>query len=113
MVYNAAFYQTTKNNSYLWNDLKKVPKDGTVITQNHIAYIFAHQGAYLFPDHMYYINRVNQTYIVVDFRDGQNPNNYFPLGEENMRNMIKQLVDQGKYKEYYHEGSFYIYKKVH
>jgi uncharacterized membrane protein len=120
LVTNPAFYQTTKDNAFEWEFVKKIPRDGTIMTQNHLAYIFAHQGAYLMPDKYHYFDEyhvehftpVKQEYIAVDLREGQNPNNYFPLGEGGTKEMIQDLVAKKQYKIIYHKDAEYILKKV-
>ena len=114
LVFNKAFYQTTRDNAFLWDDLvNKTPKDGSVMTQNHLAYIYTHQTSYILPTpkHINQIDIFKPKYIVLDFREGQNPNNYFPLTKEQTMEVMSVLLLTKEYKVIYEKGTMYILKR--
>lgn len=112
------FYQTTKNNKFLWNLVKHTPRDGSIMTQNHLAYIYAHNDVYLLPNEVNMIatlktlQAINPKYIVYDLRQGQNPNNYFPISERKTKDITTSVVALKLYKIFYNEGSMYILKRI-
>src|SRR3990167_6584746 len=111
LVFNPGFYQTTVNNEFLWKFVDKVPKTGSIMTQNHLGYAFSHQPVYLFPSKTWHFPSINTDYIVVDLRLGQNANNYFPIGEELLRELIPDLIKSNRYDIFYSNGTQYILKK--
>ncbi|MEO6509037.1 MAG: DUF2079 domain-containing protein, partial [Patescibacteria group bacterium] len=113
LVFNPAFYQTTRDNAFEWELVKNVPKDGTVMTQNHLSYMFTHQGSFLFPspNKLNDLIKINPMYIVVDFRDGQNPNDFFPLDKDQTKKLVDDLVAKEIYSVYFQKGTMFIYKK--
>lgn len=111
LVFNKAFYQTTTNNSFLWKLVKKTPQDGSVMTQNHLEYIFAHQGVFPLTSDSKLLKKEDPKYIVVDLRQGQNPNNYFPIDEAQTKELIQTLLEKKVYSIYFQEGTMYILKK--
>ena len=54
---------------------------------------------------------VNPDVIALDFRPGQNPNNYWPMHESNMKELAKTLLNDEKYTVIYEEPHRYIFVK--
>ncbi len=105
LAYNKAFYYHTKNFSYLEELLAKIPKNSTVMTQNVLASRFTHQKVYLLS--MNY-TKFRPEYIIIDFRQGQNPNNFF--GTSNVYNIYLALLNDPTYIVYYQQGEQVIFK---
>lgn len=106
------FYKGTTNNVFLWNVINKTPTDGSIMTMNHFGYIFSKQKTYLFNKDMCSVRRMEPDYIVFDIRDQQNPNYFFPVGEEEFRKLTKIFLERKhEYDVYYNQGDQYILKK--
>lgn len=106
------FYKGTSNNAFMWQLIKHVPTDGSIMTMNHLGYIFARQKAVLFNKDMCTVRRIQPDYIVFDLREGQNPNNYFPVGQADFANLTKTLLARPhEYAITYQQGDQYILKR--
>lgn len=110
MVFNPAFYRTTRDTHFLWNFINKVPPKGTIMTQNHLALVFAPRGVRMIEGFATK-NYDNADYIVADLRKDQDPNDYFPTNERETRATLSALVRMGIYKTYYEKDSLLILKK--
>lgn len=109
LAYNPAFYKHTNDFRFLNELVSKIPKKTSVMTQNNIASHFSHQEVYFLR--MNY-KKFNPDYIVIDAREGQNPNNFF--GERNF-DLDKFLVKISKdkcYKPIYKTKYQFLFKKV-
>lgn len=105
LIYNTAFYNHTKNFSYLNQLIARVPKKSTVMTQNVLASRFTHQKVWLLS--MNY-KKFRPEYILIDFRQGQNPNNFF--GTPNAYEIYLALLNDPTYAIYYQQGEQVIFK---
>lgn len=76
LAYNPAFYAHSKNFAFLDRLIAQVPNDATVMAQNNLATRFSHQTVYLLRKNYW---DYNPDYIVIDAREGQNPNNFFGI----------------------------------
>jgi uncharacterized membrane protein len=94
LSYNKAFYAHSKDFAFLDALVAKVPKNASVMTQNNLAVRFTHQTVYL-PDMNY--QQVNPDYIVLDLRDGQNPNDFFGSHAKSIEQFVGKLISDPKY----------------
>jgi hypothetical protein len=53
--------------------------------------------------------KIPANYIVMDMREGQNPNNF--LGIKDERKLFSSLLNDKRYSLFFHKGSSYIFKK--
>lgn len=111
LVFNKDFFQVTNNNKFLWELVEKTPRGSKIMTQNHLGFMFAHDDVYLLTKDYGFLSSITPKYIVVDLRDGQNPNNFFPLTQEETSNLVKGLVDKNIYKVYWQKNSLIILEK--
>ncbi len=111
LVFNRDFYQVTKNNAFLWELVEKTPRDGRIMTQNHLAYAFSHDDVYLFPTYLHELRQINPKYIVYDIREGQNPNNHFPISSGLIEEFANTLIKSGEYQVYFQKNTMNILKK--
>jgi uncharacterized membrane protein len=102
---NAAFYQQTKDFAFLDKMIKQIPPQASVMTQNNLATRFTHQDVRLLTSE-YPIAKPQ--YIVIDLRQGQNPNNYFGSGD--IEKIYKQLVNDANYTLIYQTKEQFIFK---
>ncbi len=114
LSYNPAFYRHTKDFIFLDKLISAVPKTGTVMTQNNLAVRFTHQNIYLFRDKCktckdYSYVSVKPKYIVLDARNGQNPNDFYGSGD--LTKILKAILIDKNYKIVYHRGEQYIFER--
>lgn len=106
MAINPALYQHTKEFGFLDNLVSRIPKDASIMTQNNLGVRFAHQEfIYLRQDYESYAPE----YVLLDNRDGQNPNNF--LLSPDIPSLINKLQRDSNYDLIYHEGDQYIFKR--
>lgn len=115
LSYNSTFYAHSNDFAFLNTLVDSVPKKGSVMTQNNLAVRFTHRDIYLLRDkcdiclqNPYEIIKPN--YIVIDARDGQNPNDYY--GVTNIKKIVETLSQDKKYIITYHKGDQYIFKRL-
>lgn len=108
LSYNKAFYENTKNFSFLESLVSKVPKNTTVMAQNNLAVRFTHHKEVwlLRNDYEFY----KPDYVVIDVRDGQNPNDF--MGGANIFEFLKTIKDDKKYKSIYETEKQYLFERV-
>ncbi len=106
LAYNKEFYRHTKDFGFLDKLIKHVPEKGSVAAQNNLTPPFFHRTVYILRDNY---TLYNPDYIVIDARDGQNPNNY--LGIKDIKLLVNKIQKDKKYKNIYHDGDQYIFKK--
>jgi uncharacterized membrane protein len=106
LSYNRAFYQHTKNFSFLTDLISNVPMRATVMTMNNIA-------PHMIHTHKVYLLRAVYDdflpeYFVLDLRDGQNFNNFFGA---NIDALLLTLPNDERYEIFYKSGDQIIYKR--
>ncbi len=113
LAYNPAFYAHTKNFAFLDTLIAQVPKDATVMAQNNLATRFAHQPVSLLRKNYW---DYAPDYIVIDARDGQNPNNFFGIkdyrGIEDVDAIIHTLQADPNYQTVYQTDKQFVFKRV-
>lgn len=103
---NPAFFTHTKDFKFLDQIIEKVPKDAYIMTQNNLATRFTHQEVRLVSAS--YADS-NPDFILLDVRDGQNPNNYF--GSGNIDEILLKLKEDNKYVIVYETQDQYLFKR--
>ena len=104
--YNPAFYAHTQDFAYLNEFLAKVPTGKTIMTQNNLAVRFTDRKVKLLRQNY---EDYQPELIVLDLRDGQNPNNLMGAGD--VANILMRLEQDPHYEVLYHEGQQYIFQK--
>ena len=112
LAYNRAFYAHTKNFAFLDKLVLQVPKGATVMAQNNLATRFTRQTVYLlrknYPDY-------RPDYIVIDARDGQNPNNFFGIKDYqcigDVEAIIATLQSDPLYETAYKTQKQFVFRK--
>lgn len=105
------FYANTKRQKFLNDFIRMVPTDGTVMTQNHLTLRFIHNHDQVFLLRTQYW-LYQPKYIVIELRSGQNPNNYWPMNEEAVKEMVEYLKHDKNYQLIYKLNEQYIFKKI-
>ena len=106
LVYNKAFYDHTKQFTFLDIMVKMVPPNATVSTHNNLASRFTHQRVWLLKDN-YEIHKPE--YIVIDNRQGQNPNNFTGTGD--LDQILKKVLDDPNYQAIYRTKEQYVFNR--
>lgn len=106
LAYNKAFYEHTKDFQFLDDLTGRIPKDASVMTQNNLAVRFTHQTIWLLRDEYW---DYKADYIVVDARNGQNPNNFF--GVLHFQKTIENLKKDENYFLSYQTKEQFVFKR--
>jgi len=113
MFFNPAFYQVTNNNSFLWELVQNTPSTGSVMAQNHLGLpVSNREWTYMLAQNYEELVEKDPDYLVFDIREGQNPNNYFPAGEEKWLSIVEQALDERRYTPRYQKDTLYILEKT-
>ncbi len=106
LAYNPAFYAHTQNFRYLDELVARVPAGKSVMTQNNLAPRFTDR-------HVKLLRANYQDYqpeiIVLDLRDGQNPNNF--MGVPDIQEVLQRIQVDPAYTVLYQEGQRYIFAR--
>lgn len=105
LAFNRAFYTHTNNFGFLRELIQAVPPKGTVMAQNNLAANFTHRQVWILRNE--YLQH-KPDYIVMDLREGQNPNNF--LGVRDLSSLFTALSQDQDYIVFYHHGDQYIFQ---
>lgn len=106
LVLNKVFFAHTSTFEYLDQLVNKIPENESVAAQNNLAVRFIKQHSYILRDEYWMIPA---NYVVLDMRDGQNPNNF--LGMKDEKKVLDSLLKDKRYTLFFHKGNSYIFKK--
>lgn len=112
LIFNPAFYQNSHNNQFLFNFISHVPKDGSIMTQNHLGLMFSDREVMKMVNDFEMVLYYAPDYLVYDLRSEQNPNNFFPIDQLKLQQTTEKLISLNKYEVYYHHNDQYILKKI-
>lgn len=106
LSYNPAFYKHTGDFDFLNSLVDKVPSNASVMAQNNLAVKYAHQKVWVLrPNYRDY----KPDYIVMDVREGQNPNNFFANGDP--YSTLERLKRDTLYDLIYRTDEQYLFKR--
>lgn len=108
LAYNPAFYQHTKDFKFLNDLVNKIPPGASVMTQNNIAPHFTRTNLFMLEETY---GKTRPDYIVIDFREGQNMNNFFPIGDQRTKKMINALERESLYRSLFNNGQQFIFQR--
>ncbi len=114
LSYNPQFYVHSKDFVFLNTLVAHVPANATVMAQNNLAIRFDHQQVWVMesdpvkfvPD--FYVTKKPQ-YIVLDVRDGQNPNDWFLI--KDVQSLLIQIQQDPQYIVIYHTKDQFVFKR--
>ena len=106
LSYNKAFYTHTKNFLFLDKLVKSIPREASIMTQNNLAPHFTHQKVWLLRENY---EVYTPDYIMIDIREGQNPNNFY--GTDNINNIFSSLMVDTKYEIMHRSAGQYIFRR--
>ncbi len=110
LVYNPEFYRITTNMKFMDDFVAKIPTTGKLMIQNNLAVRFTHNNLYLLLG-MDHLRSVNPDVVAMDYRPGQNPNNYWPVSDADMASISAQLLADPRYRVIYADDYRYIFQK--
>ncbi len=104
---NGAFYAHTKDFGFLDTLVSQVPPGASVMTQNNLAVRFIHTNkTWLLRDGY---DDIKPDYIVLDLREGQNPNNFF--GVKDLTKLVMFLNRDTHFTKIYATQKQFVYKR--
>lgn len=113
LVFIPDFYKITTDNSSVWEFIQHVPKDGKIVTQNHLGLPLSDRDVYQFPQTIEGLIKLNPDYIIYDNGEDQSPANYIPLQpKEKFFAMMDEIYKTGRYRVYFNQNHLYILKRV-
>lgn len=110
LAFNSTFYKDTGNFNFLNKMVALVPKNASVMTQNNLATRFTHQNIQLLNED-YFIAKPD--YILIDMREGQNPNDYFATanGIQELQTIAQQILHDKTYTAIYKTDKQFVFKR--
>ncbi|HSA83293.1 MAG TPA: DUF2079 domain-containing protein [Patescibacteria group bacterium] len=106
LAVHPVFYEHTKDFAFLDSLIARIPKDSSIMTQNNLGVRFTHQE-FIFLRQNY--EPYAPDYVLLDVREGQNPNNF--LFGPDIPELITKLQRDSNYDLIYHQGEQYIFKR--
>ncbi|HBB76357.1 MAG: hypothetical protein A2186_03115 [Candidatus Levybacteria bacterium RIFOXYA1_FULL_41_10] len=109
LAYNSAFYSQTQNIKYIGDFLKKLPRNGLIMTQNDLGVMFSHEDLMLLDKN--YTDR-KPNHIILNLTPGQNPNNFFPLSQSDALELKKILLYDKNYRLTKFGDELYLFTRI-
>lgn len=110
LAYHPEFYKNTPRQKFLNDFVARVPKKGSVMTQNHLSPRFTHRDkrVFLLKD-KYWLYQPDL--VVIELREGQNPNNFWPSHRWVYEEIVDNLKVNESYKLIYEQNEQYLFEK--
>lgn len=108
LVYNFEFYRHTGRQKFMDDFIAVIPKKGKIMAPNNIAVRLTHYDVIL-PRGNY--EDYDPEVIVIDLREGQNANNFWPLSEPIVKDLKNKLSRDKNYKDIYNDPNRSIFVK--
>ena len=110
LLINPEFYRITKKMQFMDDFIRRIPHGGKIMVQNNMAVRFTHEDYYLLST-VKYLDRVKPDVVAIDFRPGQNLNNFWPATDMEVKKMFAYLENSPQYFAAYKEDKRRIYLK--
>lgn len=110
LIYNRDFFKITENMLFMDEFVNKIPKKGKIMLQNNLAVRFTHEDLYLLLSEKHFME-VDPDVVALDFRPGQNINNFWPMDEEKMKSLAQELSSDKRYEAIYKDDRRFIFVK--
>ncbi len=107
LALNPSFYKHTAELNFLNDLVKKIPKNASVMSQNNLASHLTHQDVKLVSAD-YKI--IKPEYILIDIREGQNPNDYY--GTTDIKDVNNEILIDPNYKVIYKTKEQFIFRRI-
>lgn len=95
LSYNPDFYRHTEDLDFLRNFVKNIPNQGLVLAPNNIAPHLTHTHQVMLLRFRY--KPLDPDVIAIDKREGQNPNNFWPLPPHELDQLVSTLTKDPGY----------------
>lgn len=110
MMISPIFWKELRPNKEFFEFIDKIPKVGTVMSQNNILAYVSNR-----TDDLYFLKKtyslIRPDVIALDFTPGQNPNNVYESEPENMMEILKSLLNDINYRlSYRQKNNRYIFR---
>lgn len=110
LFFNSVFHRNIYNQQYMVDFINAIPRYGQLMTQNNIAVRFTRQDVVLLKRDY---SAFSPDVIAIDLREGQNPNNFYPLTEADVQSILVQLQQDKNYRSIYQDQpKRYIYVRL-
>lgn len=107
------FYKITKDNAFIWELINHTPKNGIIITMNHLGFPLSDRNVFQFPRDYNNLNSIKPDYIVYDKRQEQSSANIIPFSSfEEFITFINKLESDKRYSIYFKKGSLVILQRI-
>jgi len=107
------FYKITKDNAFIWELINHTPKNGIIITMNHLGFPLSDRNVFQFPRDYNNLNSIKPDYIVYDKRQEQSSANIIPFTDfEEFITFINKLERDKRYSTYFKKGSLVILQRI-
>lgn len=106
LAFHPVFLEHTKNFQFLENLIQVVPEGASVMTQNNLAVRFTDRDVWLIRENY---EQLNPEFIVLDMREGQNPNNFYNVPAP--ENFLKKVSTDSAYLTVYETGDQFVFKR--
>lgn len=104
-IFKSQFYETQNWMKDNYEVIAKVPKDSSVAAQNSmLPHVSQRQEVYLLPE------LGNAEYVLLDLQDG--PNKFSPLNYTQMKDFVRNLLNNGQYLISYQKGDAMLLKRI-
>lgn len=110
LAHHPVFYDQTKRAEFMRSYLNKAPKDGLIMTQNNIAAHLSKYKTVLLNVKVF--EMISPQIVLLDLREGQNANNFFPLTFDDAKELAERLNLNPNYKDLTVESQQKIYVRV-
>lgn len=108
LAYNMEFYRHTGRQKFMDDFLNLIPKKGKIMAPNNIAVRLSHYDVILMRGEY---EKYNPDIVVIDLREGQNANNYWPLQEWSVKLLRDKLKSDPTYTDIYNGPNRHIFVK--
>ncbi len=111
MAISPIFWKELKPNKEFFNFINKIPKNGSVMSQNNVlAYVSNRKEDLYYLKKRYWIQKPDT--IAFDLTPGQNPNNFYESAPESILMVRDSLINDQYYKLLYEHNGRYIFVRI-
>jgi len=80
--------------------------------QNNIAVFFTHEREIYVISSYDEVLEKKPDIVAIDLREGQSPNNLWPMNRSNMNRLAQELINSPEYQDIYKGQDRYIFEKT-
>jgi uncharacterized membrane protein len=111
LAINKTFWHELTPNKHITAAIQKVPKEGSVMSQNNLLAYLANRSENLYTPFANY-EKYSPDTIIFDVTENQNPNNFYPADTKIIKDILTRLEKDPNYTKISStEETIYIYRK--